>query len=82
MTQHDRIIDYASRKKTITPMEAFTNLGITKLATRIGEIERKGLARFDRTRMTVPNRFGEETSFFKYTLVWKKEAEAKDDTRI
>ena len=78
MTQHQRIINYASAHKSITPMEAFLNLGITKLATRVGEIERKGLARFERSRMTTLNRYGEDAMYFKYTLVWKKE-EKKDD---
>ena len=42
MTQHQRIIQYMQDFGSITPMEAFSELGITKLATRIGEIAQRG----------------------------------------
>jgi len=43
MTHHERIYDYMDRFGSITPMEAFRDLGETKLATRIGEMRRKGI---------------------------------------
>jgi hypothetical protein len=42
MTQHEEILEYLKTHETITPMIAFSELGITKLATRIGELERLG----------------------------------------
>ena len=42
LTQHKMIIDYLSNHDWITPMQAFSSLGITKLSTRICELERKG----------------------------------------
>ena len=42
MTQSDRIMKYLEMNGSITPMEAFSDLGITKLATRISEMVRAG----------------------------------------
>lgn len=41
-TQHNRIKQYIEDFGSITPMQAFSELYITKLSTRIGEMERKG----------------------------------------
>ena len=38
MTHHQRIFDYMERFGSISPMEAFRDLGETKLSTRIGEM--------------------------------------------
>ena len=43
MTQHERILDYMDRFGSITPMDAIFDLGITKLATRIGELRQLGV---------------------------------------
>lgn len=43
MTQKEQILDYLKRFETITPMQAFGDLGITKLATRISEMRRDGI---------------------------------------
>lgn len=39
MSQHDLIVEYFKHNHSITPMEAFEQLGITKLATRISEMK-------------------------------------------
>lgn len=57
MTQKEQIIDYLQRFKTITPMEAFADLGITKLATRISEMRRDGME-FNIKTVKSKNRFG------------------------
>lgn len=67
MTQHERIIDYMRVYGGITPMEAFTCLGITKLSTRIGELIRDGVA-IEKEKVTGKNRFGEKCSYMLYTL--------------
>lgn len=43
MTQHQQIIAYMNDHGTITPMQAFRDLKITKLATRISELKRRGV---------------------------------------
>lgn len=42
-TQHQKIYDYMYNVGGITPMDAFRDLGITKLSTRIGEMRRQGV---------------------------------------
>lgn len=75
--QSQRIINYIDRFGSITPMEAFTDLGITKLATRVSEMRAKGIE-FKKERITAKNRFGESVSFMRYS--WKdEEKEEKDD---
>ena len=42
MTQCEQIMDYLHQFGSITPMEAFADLGITKLATRVSEMRKDG----------------------------------------
>lgn len=39
-TQHEKILNYLRKHREITPMSAFLKLHITKLATRVGEINK------------------------------------------
>lgn len=41
-SQHDKIEKYIAEHGSITPMQAFADLRITKLATRISEMRRRG----------------------------------------
>ena len=65
MTQHERILDYIDRFGSITPMDAFMDLGITKLATRIGEISRAG-HRIEKKVEFAENRFGQKVHYMRY----------------
>lgn len=65
--QHERIIAYLKAHKTISPMEAWNELGITKLATRISELRAKGYE-FYKSDMRTINRFGEAVSYKQYEL--------------
>ena len=67
MTQHQRIIQYMQDFGSITPMEAFSELGITKLATRIGEIAQRGHG-ISREMETAKNRYGETVRYMRYRL--------------
>ena len=69
MNQYDRIIRYLNTYGSITPSEAFSYLGITKLSTRIGEMERKGLVSVTRETEKSNNRFGEPCSYTRYYKV-------------
>ena len=44
MSQAQQILMYLKQHKTITPMDAWDKLFITKLATRIGEMKKSGIA--------------------------------------
>lgn len=42
VTQYEQIYRFVKQNGSITPMEAFSELGITKLATRISEMTKDG----------------------------------------
>ena len=67
MTQHQKILRYLEEYGSITPLEAFRDLGITKLATRISELKEMGYE-FKQEYMTGKNRFGETVRFMRYRL--------------
>lgn len=65
MTQTQRILDYIDEFGSISPLEAFRDLGITKLATRISEMQREGF-KFKKTFEKSKNRFGETVRYMRY----------------
>lgn len=67
ITQHQLILDYIQDFGSITPMEAFFDLGITKLATRISEMRRNGM-QFQIDTVTTKNRYGKTVRFAKYSF--------------
>jgi hypothetical protein len=67
MTQKDQIMDYLSRYGSITPMEAFADLGVTKLATRVSEMSREGV-QFRRKLEKNVNRLGKKVVYMRYWL--------------
>ena len=68
MTQRDAIIEYITEFGSITPMQAFADLGITKLATRISEMRKDGMD-FKIEMVSTKNRYGKSVSFAKYSFV-------------
>lgn len=67
MTQREAIVNYITEFGSITPMDAFADLGITKLATRISEMKKDGL-RFKTETVKSKNRYGKTVSFSKYSM--------------
>ena len=67
MTQCEQIIDYLHKFGSITPMEAFADLGITKLATRVSEMRKDG-REFKIETVKSTNRFGKTVRYAKYSL--------------
>ena len=65
--QHNRIIAYMRDFGSISPLEAFNDLGITKLATRVSELIRKGVP-IEKIPDHATNRYGEATHFMRYKL--------------
>lgn len=65
MNQYERISTYMDDFGSISPMEAFTELGITKLATRIGEMIRNGY-RIEKIPESRLNRYGQVTRYTRY----------------
>lgn len=67
MTQQQRILKYMQDFGSISPMEAFRDLGITKLATRISEITRGGQAVAKQMEIS-RNRYGDTVRYMRYRL--------------
>lgn len=67
MNQSDRVIKYIKLFGSITPMDAFRDLGITKLATRISELRKDGME-FKKEYIKTKNRFGETVYYMKYSF--------------
>lgn len=67
MTQAERIREYMHDFGSITPMDAFRDLGITKLATRISEMRAAGEVIIGEP-VSFENRYGEKRKFMRYWL--------------
>lgn len=66
MTQGQAIMDYIDRFGSITPMQAFSDLGITKLATRISELVKDG-EQIHKELIPTITRLGKKTHYMKYS---------------
>ena len=67
MTQKEMVIQYIEDFGSITPMEAFSDLGITKLATRVSEMKKDGIE-FKTEMVHGGNRYGKPTRYARYSL--------------
>lgn len=67
MKQSERIVNYINKFGSISPLEAFRDLGITKLATRISELKKEGM-KFKQEYIKTQNRFGEPVHYMRYWL--------------
>lgn len=67
VTHHQRIFAYLEEFRSISPMEAFRDLGETKLSTRIGEMRRRGIE-IDQAEEQGKNRYGDTVRYMRYSL--------------
>ena len=67
MTQKERVLNYMKDFGDITPFQAFTDLGCTKLATRISELIQDGV-KVKKEWVDSKNRYGDKVRFMKYSL--------------
>ena len=68
MTQNERVRDWLEAGKTLTSLEAVDFLAITRLAARISDLKKEGMA-IRSTMVDVRNRFGERCSVSEYKLI-------------
>ena len=68
VTQKDRLLKCFQEFGYITSWQAYTELGIMQLATRIFELKKLGYM-FKKERVKTLNRWGQEVSFDKYILI-------------
>lgn len=67
ITQCERILRHLKDYGSITSMEAVTEYGIMRLASRINDLRAEGVAIVSETK-TGKNRYGETTHFAVYRL--------------
>ena len=66
-TQAERLLNHFNEGKTITSLEAYSQLGITQLGARIHDLEQRGHL-ISRKMIEVKNRFGESCHVKEYWL--------------
>lgn len=66
-SQKERILDYMDEFGSISSWEAFRDLGITRLAARVSDIEADGIV-FNRRREETTNRYGEKVYYTRYSI--------------
>ena len=67
ITQKDRILEYIRNFGSISSFEAYADLGITQLGTRIDQLKKEGYE-FKTEWESNTNRFGEKTDYKRYYL--------------
>lgn len=67
VTQKQLILQYIKDFGSITPMQAYGDLGITKLATRISEMRKEGVE-FHIETIKTKNRYGKVVPYAKYSF--------------
>ena len=72
MTQWEKVIDYIGRFGSITPLDAFRDLGITRLAAVIWQLRKDGIVVYGEMEKS-KNRFGEPVKYMRYSLERRNE---------
>ena len=67
MAQKQRVLDYIEKFGSISSLEAFQELGVTRLSAVIFNLKEDGYE-FDKTDEKGRNRFGEKTCYARYHL--------------
>jgi hypothetical protein len=67
MNQCDRVLEYLGSGKSITSVDAWRELGITRLSARISELKSVGHPISKKT-IKVPNRYAEVCSVAEYSM--------------
>lgn len=67
MAQKERVVQYIKQYGSISTWEAFRDLGITRLAARVADLENDGY-QVNREREAVKNRYGETTYITRYSF--------------
>lgn len=68
MNQNERVLKYMKDFGSITQMEAITDLGVMRLASRVSDLKRSG-HRIKSELVASKNRYGEPIRFAKYSIV-------------
>ena len=71
-TQREIVLEHLRTHDSITPMEAFSRYGITKLATVISDMIRHEGIHIHKELVKSRNRYGRRTAYMKYSLMEDK----------
>lgn len=71
MSQCNRVLQHLQAYGSITPLEAMQEYGIMRLGARIYDLKKMGYS-IDRIIETGKNRYGESTSYARYSLIEKE----------
>ena len=66
-TQAERVLEYIKKFGGITTLEAFRDLGVTRLSARIYELRARNI-NIESTNVTSKNRYGENCTYAKYFI--------------
>lgn len=66
-TQCDKVLEYMKQFGSITQLEALSDLGCMRLASRISDLRQQGYP-IGRRMKTSKNRYGEDVHFAEYYL--------------
>ena len=66
-TQCDKVLEYMRTFGSITQLQALSDIGCMRLASRISDLRQQGVA-IGRRIITSQNRYGESVSFAEYYL--------------
>lgn len=67
MTQKDMVLDYINEFGSITPIDAFKDLGITRLAAVVCRLRREGHD-IHKEREHALNRYGQTVRYVRYSF--------------
>lgn len=67
-TQCSRIVKYIQDFGSITTWQAFTDLGVARLGSRLFDLKEKGYV-FSKERIQTKNRYGEPTHYYEYRII-------------
>ena len=68
MTQCERVVQYCKDFGSITTLQAFTDQGVTRLASRINDLKKQGYV-IKSEFVTGKNRYGDPVCYKKYEIV-------------
>lgn len=67
LTQCERLHEWLKQGHSVTGLEAWSELGIYRLASRIHDLVKRGV-QIRKERISVNNRFGESVAVVRYSL--------------
>ena len=70
--QQERVLNYMSDYGSISSLEAFRDLGVTRLSAVIFNLKRKGV-QIRKVKEACKNRYGEPVHFARYSVVSENE---------